>query len=63
MSMNQKIPLDECLVEYRNDNGQIYMRFEDGTVLRLAEASQRSEKGTRRVAKPYEVVVTIGPKT
>lgn len=35
LTLNQKIPLNECLVEYRNDSGKVFMRFEDGTVLKF----------------------------
>jgi hypothetical protein len=40
---NGKIPLDECLVEYVNNHGQIMMRFEDGTVLRFTASASDKE--------------------
>lgn len=43
-AVNQKIPLDECLVDYRIENGEVTMRFEDGTVLKFsAPAPARPE--------------------
>lgn len=44
--INQKIPLDECLVEYRNNGSQLFMRFEDETVLRF----ELAERGTTLLA-------------